>query len=93
MTSNVAPIKLTSFSTFASAQVIHSFFSLAFSKGGLAFLPMGNGEILDLVILMLPIKIPWSIFHLPCAIKLAFHVSVRMGLGKKTPMTHVHPFL
>ena len=92
MASKVAPIKLTSFSTFASAQVIHSF-SLAFSKGGLAFLTMGNGEILDLVVHMMTIEITWSIFHLPCAIKLAFHVSVRMGLGKKTPMTHVHPFL
>ena len=93
MASKVAPIKLTSFSTFVSAQVLRSFFLLVFAKGDLAFLPMGDGEILDLVVHMMTIEIPWIISHLPCAIKLVFHVSVRMGLGKKMPMTHVHPFL
>jgi len=74
-----------------------SFFFLAFSlsKGGgeiLSILPMGGGEILDLVVDMFTIEMPWSISCLPCAVKLAFHVSISMGLGQKTPMMHIHPF-
>ena len=58
----------------------------------LSILPMGGGEILDLVVHMFTIEMPWSISCLPCAVKLAFHVSISMGLGQKTPMMHIHPF-
>jgi len=66
------------------------------SKGGgeiLSILPMGGGEILDLVVDMFTIEMPWSISCLPCAVKLVFHVLVRMELWQEMPMTLIHPFL
>jgi hypothetical protein len=54
---------------------------------------MGGGEILDLAEDIFAIKMPWRISCLPCAIKLTFYVSIGMGFGKETLMTHVHLFL